>query len=433
MANRAGWFAVALALSQLPGLASADTPAPETDSPMPPPPPPEVATSPQAAPSPPPQDPPRAPSAEAPQASDAMAPIASPLRIEGKDGSIRLGLLLQPTYEALGSASADSLTQNLYLRRTRFLVGGTLLKHFEYFFETDYPNLFKGAVNETTMTFPKNSPGLNIQDAFATYKPVEDLFKIDAGYMLPPLAHNAVQGATTLYGWDYFSNSFRHSGVFGNGAPDPVGRDLGVQARGLLFDGHLEYRVGMFQGLRESPVAAAGGAAAQAPGRNFFRVAGRIQVNLLDAETGFFYSGTYLGAKRILSLGGAVDIQDDYKYFAGDAILDLPLGPGVVTAQVNVAQWDGGTFVALPKQTAIMGEAGYLILPIRLSPIVRFEKRTFATSAAATPDETRYAGGLAFWPYGHNSNLKAFYTHVHPDPALHDFDQFDLQWQIFFY
>ena len=50
---------------------------------------------------------------------------------------------------------------------------------------------------------------MNIQDAFATAKPFGDVFKIDAGYMLPPLSHNAIQGAGTLYSWDYFANSFR--------------------------------------------------------------------------------------------------------------------------------------------------------------------------------------------------------------------------------
>ena len=55
----------------------------------------------------------------------------------------------------------------------------------------------------------KNTPGMNIQDAFATAKPFGDVFKVDAGYMLPPLAHNAIQGAGTLYSWDYFANSFR--------------------------------------------------------------------------------------------------------------------------------------------------------------------------------------------------------------------------------
>ena len=39
-------------------------------------------------------------------------------------------------------------------------------------------------------------------------------------------------------------------------------------------------------------------------GVNPFRLAARLQINLLDGEPGFFYQGTYLGAKRIFSIGG---------------------------------------------------------------------------------------------------------------------------------
>ena len=42
-----------------------------------------------------------------------------------------------------GAADADLTTKNIFLRRFRFMVGGTLFKNFEYFFQVDFPNLFK--------------------------------------------------------------------------------------------------------------------------------------------------------------------------------------------------------------------------------------------------------------------------------------------------
>jgi len=267
---------------------------------------------------------------------------------------------------------------------------------------------------------------MNIQDAFITYKPLGDMLKIDAGYMLPPLAHNAVQGATTLYSWDYFAYTFQSGNAFG-ATTSPVGRDLGFELRGLVLGNHLEYRVGLFQGLRVPATATESGA------RNFFRAVGRVQINLLDPETGFFYAGSYLGTKKILSVGGSFDLQNDYKYFAGDAFVDLPIGPaGVVTAQVNVGHWDGGGFVTLPfgeKQTAVMGEAGFLIGGIGLSPIVRAE-HLWVTNAN---DQTRLGGGLAFWPYGHNTNLKLFYTNLKVENAARSISQVNLQWQLYFF
>ncbi|MEO8900303.1 MAG: hypothetical protein ABI488_01765 [Polyangiaceae bacterium] len=52
---------------------------------------------------------------------------------------------------------------------------------------------------------------MNVQDAFVTFKPAANLIKVDAGFMLPPLSHNGVQGAATLYGGDYFVNTFRRN------------------------------------------------------------------------------------------------------------------------------------------------------------------------------------------------------------------------------
>ncbi|HSS40774.1 MAG TPA: hypothetical protein VLT58_18555, partial [Polyangia bacterium] len=298
----------------------------------------------------------------------------------------------------------------------------------EYFFDTDYPNLFLSSTDVTggvaTQT-PKNTPGLNIQDAFATAKPFGDVFKIDAGYMLPSLSHNAIQGAGTLYSWDYFANSFRSTAnmLLGSSA-SPVGRDTGVQARGLVLDGHLEYRVGLFQGLRNAPSGTDVG------GRNFFRVAARIQINLLDPETGYFYAGSYLGAKRILSIGFFGDEQNnfDYRFFGGDAFADLPVGDGVFTAQVDVVHWSGGGFVAIPKQTAVSAEAGYTFGGARLSPILRYEKDWNSSSNPAN-----YSIGLAWWPYGHTSNVKLFYTQNRVANEAHAANQVNLQWQVYFF
>ena len=358
-----------------------------------------------------------------------FAPGPSPLKVEDARGdSVHIGLLLQPQFQSANSTTLDGYSNNLYLRRTRILLGGTLLGTFEYFLDTDYPNLFlstpEAGTNGAANTNPKNTPGMNIQDAFATWKAWKDMLKIDAGYMLPPLAHNAVQGATTLYAWDYFSYSFQQGNALGSSG-NPVGRDLGVQARGLLLDGHLEYRAGLFQGFRD--VASD----SQVAARNFFRFTARIQVNLLDPEPGFFYQGSYLGARKILSVGGSVDIQDSYRYYAGDIFADLPVGPlGVGTAQLNVTHLTGGTLVpALPEETAVMAEAGFIFAAAQTGPILRFEH----LSVTGGQDQTRYVGGLAYWPFGHNSNVKAFYTRLHEDGASRDINQFNLQWQLYFY
>lgn len=362
-------------------------------------------------------------------ASVPVYPAAAPLKVEASNGStIKLGVLVQAQYQGIDSATLSGWSQNLYLRRARILLGGTLFGAFDYFIDTDFANLFLPAPGTDAMgnaTYTKATPGMNLQDVFVTWKPMHDLLKIDVGYMLPPLAHNALQGAGTLYGWDYFANSFNHSNAFGASAP-PTGRDVGVQARGLLLDGHLEYRGGFFQGLRQAPTATQVGA------RNFFRFAARVQYNLFDAEPGFFYAGTYFGAKKILSFGLSGDIQNDYKYVAGDVFADLPIGPGVLTGQANLAHWDGDGFVALPKQTAVMAEAGFLLPAVQVSPIVRLEYLSARNAAdTATIDTTKFSLGGAFWPYGHNVNLKAFYTRTSSSGS--GTNQLNVQFQVYYF
>jgi hypothetical protein len=420
----AGMGSTAVAQTPMPPEAS----PPTTDIPPPPPPPPVDTAPPAAAYTvpppvdaivPPPAPPPPAPPPKTPQA---------PLKIETPNGSsIKFGFLAQPQFEAVGSPTLDKYAYNMFIRRTRILVGGSLFGVVDYFFDTDFPNLFKATPVAGAMgganTSVKATPGMNIQDAFVTYKAMGDMLKVDVGYMLPPMSHNAIQGAATLYGWDYFAYTFQHANSFGSSAPGPVGRDMGIELRGLVIGGHLEYRLGLFQGLRN------GASATEQASRNFFRAMARVQINLLDAEPGFFYAGTYFGAKKIASIGGSYDFQDDYKYFSVDGILDLPAGPGVVTAQVNLAQWDGSGFIALPKQTAIMGEAGYNIAAVQISPIVRVEHISGNSPVVTT---NRYALGIAYWPYNHNTNLKAFFTRISPD-GQDDFNQFNLQWQVYFF
>jgi len=362
----------------------------------------------------------------APEAPPSPRPAPAPLKIETPTSSLKLGLLLQPQYEMAGHPVMRSVSHNLYVRRIRLLASATLFKNVEVFFDTDYPNLFKG--DQTTGT--KSTPGLNVQDAFGTYKALEDALKVDMGYMLPPSTHNADQGAGTLYGWDYFANSFNNGQSF-NSSGNPVGRDAGVQLRGLVLENHLEYRAGLFQGRRNT-VAADG----RVGDRNFFRFAARLQVNVLDPETGFFYAGSYLGTKRVLSFGAAVDLQDSYVHWGADAFADMPLGDGVLTAQVNLAHYNGKDFIMtagvstpLANQTALMGEAGYLFDAINVSPILRFEK---LWNDSANVNLTQFGGGLAFWPYGHSFNLKAFYTRVVPTAAMtHGFNQINVQAQVY--
>jgi hypothetical protein len=368
----------------------------------------------------------QAPAAEL-HAPPAPPPAAAPggLKIDGANASIKLGFLLQPAYEFTNQGpTTDEASQTFFLRRARLILGMSLGSMFELFVETETANLGRGAGTPPAVGAVAPTVGANIQDAFITWKPIEQ-FKLDAGLILIPLSHNGLQGATTLYSWDYYAYSFQQNVALGN----YVGRDTGIQARGLVFD-RLEYRLGAFTGRRvvptpmmmETPPAS----------RSLLRVAGRLQYNFFDAETGFFYAGTYHGGKRVLSVGAGFDAQSDYRSFAGDVFLDWPVGTDVVTAQADVVRYDGGTWAPIPTQTSIMSEAGYRFGAWKLSPIVRFEMLRLDSPLPEAPDFTRLGAGLAYWYMGHNANVKAFYSFVRAEtPAQNSYSQVNLQMQFF--
>ena len=154
-----------------------------------------------------------------------FAPAPAPMRVENSSASIQFGILAQPQVEIAGAPDATLTTKNLFLRRFRLMVGGTLFKTIEIFFQTDWPNLFKLDPADTMAGTGKNVPGLNVQDAYATYKPVGELIKLDAGFMLPAGSHNSLESAAKLYGADYFVNSFRRNitnnfDPFGSNGPE---------------------------------------------------------------------------------------------------------------------------------------------------------------------------------------------------------------------
>jgi hypothetical protein len=373
-------------------------------------------------PPPPPPDPPPVVDTSATAAPAAQAAAPGGLKVDGTNASLRVGFLLQPAAEYdSATATADVQSTSLYLRRARLMAGVTLGDKVELFAETEAANLGKAGGAAA-------NPGVNIQDAFGTYKPLEEL-KVDAGLMLIPLSHNGLQGAGTLYGWDYYAYSFQQS----NGMTNYFGRDLGLQLRGLVGK-KVEYRAAVFQGNRSVPPPPPPGAPPMPlQPRTPLRLSARVQYNFFDAETGYFYGGTYAGAKKILSVGAGIDHQDDYNAVAGDVFFDWPRGADVITAQLNVVHYDGKSWIpSLPKQTATMIEAGYRFGAFQLSPIVRFETLTMANPTAGSPSVMRVAGGIAWWVMSHNANVKLFYTYIRPDSdTLRKVSQINLQMQFY--
>lgn len=345
------------------------------------------------------------------------APATAQWQIDTKDGqaSIKFGFLAQPQLESLTTADGNRTSTNLFLRRFRILFGGKISDKWTYFFETDSPNLGKGDTAGVANAL-KNAGNIYIQDAFVTYN-YSDAFKVDAGMLLLPLSHNHEQSAATLLPVDYGAYTFVESGPL----DERVGRDYGIEVRGYPMKQKLEYRLGVYQGLRGTEST------------NGLRVVGRGVFYAVGNDTGYFYGGTWQGQKSLLGIGGTFDVQKEYKLFGADVILEHPFNKGEqgVTFQIDWNRIDGGTFITtLPKEDTLLAEAAFHAGKGRFSPFLQYAARNYSNSALA--DQYTFNGGAAIWLKGHNRNVKGSIGRVHTD-GKPDRTQGLLQLQIFFY
>jgi hypothetical protein len=326
------------------------------------------------------------------------------------DVNFRLGILGQFQADWLQDLEADDTTQNLFVRRLRLLFAGQVAKNVTFFVETDAPNLGK------TLAGDKNiSPGIVLQDAYGEFK-LHDAFALDAGLMFIPFSRNFLQSAASLLPIDYGAYTFATSGP----TQSTVGRDTGFQAKGYLLANRLEYRLGAFQGMRDP--------------RSYhsFRYAGRVQYVFLESEgTGFFYTGTYLGARKVAAVAAAFATQNEYHAYDADAFIDYPSGPGAITVQASFNRIDGGaTFVALPRQNVAFLEAGYFLRHLNLTPVLQFTRRDLVDTDDG--DETRWSIGANYWWTGHNANVKAAFGRFRPVGRATQ-HEFTLQLQLFYF
>ncbi len=360
----------------------------------------------------------------------ASAEARAQLQITSQDGksSLHFGFLAQPQAEwldtAVNDATVQHTSQNLFLRRIRLIFGGNVSEKWSYFIETDSPNLGKGNPDGT-----KDAGNVFIQDVILTWS-AGDAFKVDTGELLLPLSHNTQQSAASLLAVDYGPNSFNAS----TPTDSRTGRDYGIQFRGYPFDKHLEYRLAVTEGHRGVNDV------------NPFRLTGRVVYYPFDADTGFFYLGTGLGAKKILAIGASYDMQREYKSYAVDAFWDWGFAGGSgVTVQTDWLHYDGGTFLtSLPKQNTILVEAGYYIKAAAFGPFVQYAKQDFdeetinvGSPTASHRNNDKALFGLAYWGNGHKYNVKLGVArlsyHNEPGIDLANRTQVVLQAQIFTY
>jgi hypothetical protein len=343
----------------------------------------------------------------------ALSPVAAGQAVLKVDETVsfRFGFSFQGWADWAQDAASGGYAQNLFIRRASLYAGARLARSLTFFFRSDSANLGKAPKGSFSTFF--------IEDAYLEWR-AADAFLLDGGLILVPFCRNCLEYSVRLLTLDFGSFSFLSNSV----TQSSVARDTGFQAKGYLAGDHLEYRVGVFQGLR-------------VPGaRNSFRSAGRLQYNFFETEKAQFYPGTYLGAKKILAIGAGYDLQGDYRAWAADLFVDLPLGHGNgLTGEFDFIRWDGGsTFPTLLRQNDVLLQGGYYISALKLSPWARWESQRYADAGSSSRGQQKFQFGLTWYPAAFNFNIRAAWGRVLPRAdGLRATNQFTVQLQVFYF
>ena len=358
------------------------------------------------------------------------------------ESNVWISFLLQLRGEWLedGQIDGSGWKSDFYIRRARILFGGKINRYVDFFVETDNPNMGKDtAIKDNagnTIGYKSSTESRTfIQDAWVRLT-FSKAFKVVFGQILLPFSHNNATGATSLLGLDYNLSvvKFPQTGHV-------VWREYGAEVMGLvsLPAGSLDYRVGIFDGVETLK-----GTGVTINGDDNYRLTGRIQYNLFDSE-GFYYKGTYLGKKKIVSIGAGFDYQkdaaadsydsptkvDDYKAWTVDLFVDYPLeNSDVVTFEAGYINYDYGNLNSSDGK-AVYAQFGYLFnknIGIgKVEPVLRYQN--FDSSISGN-DTTEYYIGFAYWIDGFRANIKAEYKINESDASKQD--AVYLQTQILF-
>jgi len=218
--------------------------------------------------------------------------------------TVTVGAGLQTSAVIDSPDDGDTTTQFL-IPSARLYVNGTVTEQIKFMFNTEY----KPATSE-----------IGVLDAVAqiSFKPQ---FNIWMGRFLPP------SDRSNLYG-NYYSN---HWAVYTDGLQDGypfayVGRDNGVMYWGQFSK--LKVAAGAFDGKTTT-------------GNTDVLGAFRAQVDLWDPEDGYYLNGTYYGAKDLLAVGVAAQVQDGNSAWNADFLLEKKLASaGVVSIESQYHQYN---------------------------------------------------------------------------------------------
>jgi hypothetical protein len=237
--------------------------------------------------------------------------------------------------------------------------------------------------------------------------------QIWAGRMLPPTDRLSLTGPFFGVAWEMpFVSAYPSNNL--------AGREDGVAVWGSFLEGRARYQIGGFRGRVGGPNRSA-----------FPLVAARASYSLWDPEPGYYAAGTYLGAKKILTLGIHGRFQQDavatmdggaapYAGYGADFLLEHEVGPVVATVEAGASRYDArgageaSIFEGYGWYGALAGLWAAPIGPGRVQLGVRYQR----LQPSAGPMRNRFDGTVNYLVAGQTIRLSGTGSReVGPDGA----------------
>ena len=309
-------------------------------------------------------------------------------------------------------AAKDGQTNDFNFRRNRLALMGKYGDIMSIYVQTE----FTEHQNIGPFTVSDNDSGSNFQmlDAVVRFNFGEG-FKVNVGKFKYNLSRENLEACENPLTLDR-SLFIR--------APYVATRDTGIAVWGNLFNDIFQYRADVMEGRGSTTTAA------PQPESNF-RYSVRAHVTLLDPEKDYGYKGTYLGKKKVLTIGAAYQFEPkvayadtvaktdakDYQAWTADLFFEYPVANmGTVTASAAYEKIDlDKAYQGFNPDPDVMGlngekngyyaKAGYLLPKLPLQFFGRYESWSFASLNGIFDQTIKWYGGGANY-YFRDQNLK---------------------------
>ncbi len=368
------------------------------------------------------------PAQAAPSSQGAPAQAQAAQQVANTLSSIKLNYAFQLYGQWRDTGSGPNGTDNttdIFFRRNRLMMSGQL--NDVYGFYAAYQ--FMG----DQRIFPESvsgSPQKNF-DVIDTFLVADytDAFRIRAGLTKDPLIREDNENCFAPLSVD--RSYFVYTDL------TRLNRDFGVVVWGNLADALFQYRVAAMKGNDDSNDP-----------KSSLRYTARVHVSLLDPEYTLVYSGSYLGKKKVLTIGAGYqmesdavfgnvsgkDMAKDYKAYTYDVFFEYPTPAGTFTASGAYLKEDFDEAFKGPdpdpRSVDLNGEkngwyakVGYL-LPQKIGPgnlqlFGRYEKWKFAQLNGIFDQEIKWSAfGINYYLKGQDLRLTLEYS-------LNDFEKED--------